>query len=243
MARKRLVLIGFPLLLSSLACPAAAQSGWQGPTTPDPDFRLIPVLVYAPGLTRHEVRHVVTADGELTGAFSSGYGRGAGAGALLEVRAAGVFRIAGSVLMIARADGVQRSDLDDAEAVRPAARQLLASVGLAMRFEERERPLQIHAMTTALHAGPVYILEIPRGDARPMSAWGVRIGVDGGLRLSETVAVHAGFEDSVIVWDNTELARRVDEDFAAIGVASSSQVTSRASHLWLIRLGLAFQFR
>lgn len=212
------------------------------------DGRLTLFIAYAPRFTRTENRQLLLESGSRHGDFEVRNGPGRGAGAAFEMRAFDGVRVATSFAWIGRSSPSYPSLVDDTEDARPAD-VLLSRVSVAVRLEESTSALQRRNLYTSLHAGPAYVLEIPRAPApagtplRAMGSWGFSAGFDAEAAIGSRVVLHAGAEDYVVYWNEDELGRRHDEAFAAQGLRTATIVRANASHAWLLRFGVAFILR
>ena len=210
--------------------------------------RLTAFIAYAPRFTRAEHRRVLVAGEVRQGDFAIRHGAGHGAGAAVEIRAFDVVRLGTGFTFLRRGRSFE-GEGGDTTFASSDVNVVLSRASVIVRFQEGDEDLQRSRLHTGIYAGPAYMLEIPRSpesssrSLRAMGNWGFAAGLDAEIDLSRSVAVNVGVEDYLMYWNEEELGRRIDEGFAVQGLDTSTLVSTRASHGWVFRAGLAFSFR
>lgn len=233
-----------PILLAVLADPAAAR---QAPARPDAEVRITPIVGYAPAFRRSERRDLALDGTVVTGEFDAEFAGGGVAGAAVEVRWIDPFRVTAAGLVVSRGAGVETALRNREQVTRPGQKFLLARAGLALRLYEAVAAEQIYPMNAAVFAAPAYIVEIPDRDPvtgrrlNHVGSFGLSWGFEGEAPAGDRVGIQFGAEDWIILWNRDELERRAAAEFAGAGLEGTSTVSPSPSHMWVLRVGIAFR--
>lgn len=236
------------ILLAALVVAAGPADAQSAAAKSDAEFRLSPIVGFAPGFTRTDQREVFF-DGQLrAGRFETQFSGGNVGGAALEVRWIEPFRVSTAAVVVSRAStaetALQTREVSDG----PGELFIMARAGLAVRVFEANPDEQIYPVNLAVFFAPAYVLEIPDRDGLtgvrhgPLGSPGVSFGAEGELPLGERLGVHFAVEDWVAFWNRDGLERRTTAELVAAGLDVRSIVYPAASHMWLLRTGFSVRF-
>jgi hypothetical protein len=238
----------FKLLLTTFVLCARPLAAQELQARADAEFRLSPLIGYAPGFRRVEQREMLFAGQARAGEFERRFASGTAGGAALEVRWIDPFRVTTAAVLVSRGRGLETALASGDETDRPGGRFLMARAGVAVRLHEPDAAEQIYPVNMAVFAAPAYVLEIPDREAitgkrqGPLGSPGVSFGAEGELPLGDKVGVQFAVEDWVAFWNRDELERRTSAELASAGLDVRSVVYPAASHMWLLRAGFSFRF-
>jgi hypothetical protein len=224
--------------------PVRLGSDWD-----EPRLRITPFVAYTPPVTRTETRYTRIGAGAEEVYFAEvDLGTGFGGGANFEYRFIDQFAVFASGSFIHRNASLEYSDLDGFFRREQGSNFIMSRAGFGYRLQERESQLQLRRLDASVYAGPSWIVELPLSDplrrgADPMHLFGGHVGIDAELPLSDRrFALYASFEDNFVWWNRGELGRRADAVFTSFGQPAQTRVTTGASHMLMLRLGMTARF-
>ena len=243
---KRHLVVAFATLLV-LPHPAAAQAsdaGWG------PSLRITPFVGISPNFTQTGDAAVLTTNGISLHEYEYRFASGFGVGLSAEYRLWNRFVVIGSGRWSTRGDA-ELTDFDDQLIYQTEGTNLfMAKAALGVRLRDSDSDLQLRRLNATVFAGPAIIHDRPKSDAFTSPGAGVakthlalNLGAEAELPFSNNkMGFVIGLEDNMIFWDNDDIQARVQGPIQSQNPGSQIAVEANNSHLWVLRLGLAWRF-
>ncbi|MGQ0813246.1 MAG: hypothetical protein ACT4O1_02140 [Gemmatimonadota bacterium] len=232
--------------LAALPCVAQAQGdpGWG------PVLRVTPWIGVSPGFTQEGFATVFTGGGVGGREYELEYGSSISFGANAEYRFWQRFSAIGGVVWSSRGKGDLLDFEDEIAYATDGATLWMVKAGLALRLREVRPDVQLRRLNASITAAPVFIHDVPKtnpltpaGGDEVADHWGLNLGAEAELPLTGgRLAFQVGFEDYIIIWDETNFNPRVAGYIRTQNADAAVAIEPDNSHLVMFRVGLSWRF-
>lgn len=216
-----------------------------------PKFRVTPWVGVSPGINQNGIATVFANGATTAHEYRLEMSSSVPVGVNVDYRFWKRFAVVGGGMWSSRGDD-RLIDFEDELIYRTTGSNLwMAKLGGAVHLREEQDEMQLRHLNASVFIAPAFIhdapkdnLAIPSISQTSVNSWGLNIGAEGELPLSDTrFAFQVGLEDWIMWWDEAKYSARV-QAYLQQGVANLSAVALEAekTHLWVGRIGLSYRF-
>jgi len=219
------------------------QQGWG------PRMRVTPFVGFGPAFHSKGDLNIASGAELLTDTYDFEYASGPVAGLNLELRLHSRYSLIASGAWSRRDETIFATV--DSLAADIGSDFWMGRAALAVRLQDRETDLQFRELSALLYAGAAFVQERPeKHPAAPVewrenaTHWGVHVGAEAEVPLTDRhLSLTAGFEDTMMFWNATALEHHVRRYYQdEHGAGAIAEADPDLSHMFTLRLGLAFRF-
>ncbi len=234
-------------LAAALACPAVvAAQEYAAP--PQPHFTIAPFLGYAFTYTQRGTVRFTDAQGTYAADYDRQVQGGWMPGAMVEYHLPGRFGLSAAVAYNKRGEESFTTDfIDVAPLYSTGTKMWFLRGAITMDLAEHDADdLRIIHPSAHLSVGPALVREVPdAASGRPASnAFALNGAAEAELPLPwKGFGVRASFEDYMSYLPRGDIAIQLGADLTSqVGHAFAAELSGGATHLYVMRAGLAYHF-